>query len=683
MGNYASALSSLGRNGEALVLNKRVLVERRRVLGESHPDTLGALNNYAISLSSAGRVAESASLLEVASELSQTTLGARHFLTLKFLENHTTALLKLGRHAEALPVARTLAQSSRERTKTLGQAGIRGTSQRDRERQGRLSIERDLANALWSNHQLDEELQPSLRAETFEALQLATANNVSKAVGEAAASRFAESVGLAELVKERRALDRAWLETEEAFVSAQTGGEATQADRVTLRDRLDLIETRMAEIDALLSEEAPQFFTILSQQAVELAELREVLDEDEAILFLVPTERGTHAMAVTREDMSWVRSDRNEDAITTHVNDFRFGLEIQAGAAFLPLFDFDLAHELYTDLIEPVEDALESKRRVYVVADGALSRLPLGTLIASPVADDANGEDSEVLRSADWLADRYALVQLPSLQSLVYIRAFGIEGYAADNAGFTGFGAPVLEGEARLRGARSATLGAVDAARLVSELRGSSGLPLMSPEALRKLAALPGTKGELEQVRDALGAQQEALYLAERMTEPSIRSADLSKTRILHLATHGFTSDESGETAEPGLVFTPPAQARPEDDGYLAASEVVGLNLTLAQCVILSACNTASPSGRPGETGLSGLAQAFFYAGAQSLLVSHWPVFDDIAQLLTVGALKRSEAGEPRAEALQAAMREIRNNPKRDAAHPAVWAPFTLVGEGR
>lgn len=65
------------------------------------------------------------------------------------------------------------------------------------------------------------------------------------------------------------------------------------------------------------------------------------------------------------------------------------------------------------------------------------------------------------------------------------------------------------------------------------------------------------------------------------------------------------------------------------------------------------------------------------------LLVSHWPVFDDIAPLLTVEALKRSEAGQPRPEAMQAAMREIRMNPELDAAHPVVWAPFTLVGEGR
>ena len=49
----------------------------------------------------------------------------------------------------------------------------------------------------------------------------------------------------------------------------------------------------------------------------------------------------------------------------------------------------------------------------------------------------------------------------------------------------------------------------------------------------------------------------------------------------------------------------------------------------------------------------------------------------------TVEALKRSQAGEPRAEALQAAMRRIREDPALEAAHPAVWAPFALVGEGR
>lgn len=68
-----------------------------------------------------------------------------------------------------------------------------------------------------------------------------------------------------------------------------------------------------------------------------------------------------------------------------------------------------------------------------------------------------------------------------------------------------------------------------------------------------------------------------------------------------------------------------------------------------------------------------------FYAGAESLLVSHWPVFDSVAPVLTAETLRRAETGIPKAEAFQQAMQEVRKtNP-----HPAAWAPFVLVGEGR
>jgi hypothetical protein len=42
------------------------------------------------------------------------------------------------------------------------------------------------------------------------------------------------------------------------------------------------------------------------------------------------------------------------------------------------------------------------------------------------------------------------------------------------------------------------------------------------------------------------------------------------------------------------------------------------------------ACNTAAGE-RLGAEALSGLARAFFYAGARALLVSHWPVYSDAA----------------------------------------------------
>lgn len=189
-------------------------------------------------------------------------------------------------------------------------------------------------------------------------------------------------------------------------------------------------------------------------------------------------------------------------------------------------------------------------------------------------------------------------------------------------------------------------------------------------------------------MRQALGAPVASLHLGAQATEAAFRSADLSLIRILALATHGLVAGELLRGAEPGLVFTPPNGSTDLDDGFLTASEVATLRLD-ADWVILSACNTAAGDGTEGAPGLSGLARAFFYAGAQNLLVSHWPVFDDVASRITVDAIRRQRADPrlSRAEALRQAMRAIRNDTGHDGgdlswAHPSAWAPFSLIGDG-
>ena len=112
------------------------------------------------------------------------------------------------------------------------------------------------------------------------------------------------------------------------------------------------------------------------------------------------------------------------------------------------------------------------------------------------------------------------------------------------------------------------------------------------------------------------------------------------------------------------------------------ASEVAQLDLD-ADWVIFSACNTAAAQSTGGEA-LSGLARAFFYAGARALLVSHWPVYSDAAVRLvndTFAQLLANDVG--RAEALRRAMVALIEDPTEpDNAHPSVWAPFVVVGEG-
>jgi len=165
------------------------------------------------------------------------------------------------------------------------------------------------------------------------------------------------------------------------------------------------------------------------------------------------------------------------------------------------------------------------------------------------------------------------------------------------------------------------------------------------------------------------------------------KQAKLDQYRIIYFATHALVSGETAQVAkgmaEPALALSLPAVATDLDDGLLTASEVAQLKLN-ADWVLLSACNTAAAE-KPGAEALSGLARAFFYAGARALLVSHWPVESEPAVKLmtTMFAAIAKDPKLTTSEALSQAMlatMDDRTNP--EWANPASWAPFVLVGEG-
>src|SRR4029079_641376 len=83
--------------------------------------------------------------------------------------------------------------------------------------------------------------------------------------------------------------------------------------------------------------------------------------------------------------------------------------------------------------------------------------------------------------------------------------------------------------------------------------------------------------------------------------------------------------------------------------GILTALEASTLNLWGTELVTLSACDTGLGEVRNGE-GVYGLRRAFFLAGAETLVMSLWPVNDYVARQMMTAYYRRLKTGLGRGE---------------------------------
>lgn len=157
--------------------------------------------------------------------------------------------------------------------------------------------------------------------------------------------------------------------------------------------------------------------------------------------------------------------------------------------------------------------------------------------------------------------------------------------------------------------------------------------------------------------------------------------------RLLHIATHGFFLADSS-TSQPnlnpllrsGLALAQANLRQPNttgEDGILTALEAAGLNLWGTRLVTLSACDTGLGEVRNGE-GVYGLRRAFTLAGAETLVMSLWPVSDQVTRELMTDFYTNLQRGQGRAAALRAAQLQLLKQPTRRA--PYYWASFIQAG---
>lgn len=225
---------------------------------------------------------------------------------------------------------------------------------------------------------------------------------------------------------------------------------------------------------------------------------------------------------------------------------------------------------------------------------------------------------------------------------------------------------------------------------------------------------LPAVKEELRSIvrqegqsQEALGILPGAVFLDEEFTETAMKNS-LGRYPVVHIASH-FSFKPGNET-----------------DSFLLLGD--GSRLTLdrirvsaspmfrkVELLTLSACDTATGGEANGKE-VEGFAVLAQQQGAQAVLATLWPVYDESTGVLMQHFYKQREvkAGTTKAEALQQAQLSLlrgqpaglRGNestrsrrvsglgktnvappftpdPKAPYAHPYFWAPFILIGNWR
>lgn len=334
----------------------------------------------------------------------------------------------------------------------------------------------------------------------------------------------------------------------------------------------------------------------------------------------------------------------------------RGAAQLQAALGDSQLIDISkikhLARALDERVMRPIRRLLGETREVFLSPDGALNLLPFGALV------DVQNR---------FLLENYTFTYLTSGRDLLRLQVEAeskqppvVVANPTFDVAITGGSrsAPSANG---VRGRRAADF---------SEERWES-LEYTADEAAKIKGLLPNAR----------------VLTTTQATEAALKQ--ISKPRILHIATHGFFLENKSDAApyenpllRSGLILAGAnrRQSGAGEDGVLTALEVAGMDLWGTELVVLSACETGVGDVSNGE-GVYGLRRALVLAGAESQVLTLWQVQDKRTRDLMVGFYRRLQSGEGRTEALRNAQLAMLRGRNVLSRHPFFWAGFIQSGD--
>ena len=324
-------------------------------------------------------------------------------------------------------------------------------------------------------------------------------------------------------------------------------------------------------------------------------------------------------------------------------------------------------------VMQPVRKLLGKTVRALLSPDGALNLIPFAALV------DERGR---------YLVSRYSFAYLTTGRDLLRMQTRARSAQGPVVMGDPDFGQQASPGSERklaISTGKSNVTEIIDFSQIFFD-----ALPSTAEEARALGQILPGA----------------TVLMKGQATEAAIKK--VAAPEILHVATHGFFLDEvlsparadsrglavkqagPRDSASPVMRIDNPLlrsglalaganlrQSSDGEDGILTALEAAGLDLWGAKLVVLSACDTAVGDIKAGD-GVYGLRRAILIAGAESEVMSLWPVGDAVTRDLMIAYYQAMRAGQDQAEALRKVQLKMIARPNYQ--HPYFWASFIHSG---
>ena len=703
LNNLGTYLDRRGRAQEAEALQRRALDILEKSLGPLHPDTAAMLTTLAVMLDRQGKLTEAEALYRKAVEVARQAGNPRILLLNSSRLGYSLA--KHGRYREALPFykeaadtldylyVRTRGLSEETRAALLGQYG---------------NIYLETIKVLLQLHRTSP--QGGYDREVLEIASRNQSRVFTEMMRQADVAKFSADPAFLGLKQKREDLHEKIESLRLAVATMPLNQPGMDARRSDLSSQLAAANADLTALEEVLWRDYPRFMELTNPRPVTLQDLQQkLLRADEVLLSYVLLPQEVAIFAVTRERFQMVNLPLKREDVAKRVYAIRREIEkVAAGESVLFLREIDPANlnSLYRDLVAPVASALAGKQKIIVVADGPLLTIPFEFLVTqyNPAERQAfeatrNASDGSAERpflgeygALEFLGKEHRFGYLPSLSSLASQRLYPKQ-VKGPRREFTAFADPIFVPPP---GQNYSSATRVALGLLANNYRvGKDGLP--------DIPRLRETADEARSIARILGGSNR-IFIGDEAQEYMVKSGELKNSRYVLFATHGFLGGDflpgvdpaanrevgaprAKNGAQPSLALTLVGDLHGED-GILTMKEVIEDVELNADLVALSACNTAGETAQANNgEGFAGLTRAFMFAGAKSLLVSHWSVDSRSTEALMTSTFRNIKQGETALNALNDAQRELRGGGYANGqyrfsrSHPYFWAAFVYVGD--